>query len=148
MDGGPRQRRWIVHLWLMITFLMALLVLILHVSILVHIFLGLLFAGLVIAHLRQRRRTVASLWRDLCRACTWLKPRGRLAWENALLLVVTLNVIVSGFADYFNRDRGVMIHVEFMRPFRWHAVSSIVLLLFLTWHVLRRGKRLRRSVVR
>jgi hypothetical protein len=148
MGGDLRQQRWIVHLWLIITFLMALLVLLLHVSILLHIFLGLLFAALVIAHLRQRRRRVASLWRDLRRVGIWLKPRGRLVWADVLLLVVTLNVIVSGFVDYFSRRGGVMIHLGFIRPIRWHSVSAIVLAVFLLFHVLGRARRLRSSEVR
>jgi hypothetical protein len=148
MDDDFRQRRWIVHLWLIITFLMSLLVLTLRVSILMHIFLGLLFAGLVVAHLRQRRRTVALLWRNLRRVGSWLKPRGRLAWADILLLVVTLNVIVSGFADYFRKGGGVMIHLGIIHPFRWHSVSAIALLIILIWHVIRRAKRLRTSKVR
>jgi hypothetical protein len=148
IDGDPRQQRWIVHLWLIIMFLMSLLVLLLQTSILVHIFLGLLFAGLVLAHLRQRRRTVASLWRDLRRVTSWLRPRGRLAWADLLLLLVTLNVIASGFGDYFSSGSGVMIHLGFMRPFRWHSVSAIALLILLLVHVIRRASRLRTSAVR
>jgi hypothetical protein len=148
VKSDSRHQRWIVHLWLIVVFLMALLVLLLHVSILVHMFLGLLFVSLVIAHLRQRRRTVASLWRELCRAGTWLKPRGRLAWADMLLVVVTFNVIISGFIDYFSTSGGVMIHVGFVRPIRWHSVSAIVLLVFLLFHVAGRARRLRSSDVR
>jgi hypothetical protein len=148
MDGDLRQRRWIVHLWLIIMFLMALLVLLLHTPILVHIFLGLLFAVLVLTHLRQRRRTVASLWRDVRRVGSWLRPRGRLAWADVLLLLVTLNVIVSGFVDYFSSGHDVMIHLGFIRPIRWHSISAIVLLILLLFHVIRRARRLRVSDVR
>jgi hypothetical protein len=148
MDNEIRQQRWLVHLWLIISFLLSLVTFPLHLSILAHIFFGLLFAGLVVAHLRQRRRTVRILWRDIKRVAAWIKPRGRMAWADVVLVVVTLNVVVSGFADYFNHNQPVKIPLGFISPIRWHAVSSIVLLVLLVVHTLRRAKRLRTSQVR
>jgi hypothetical protein len=148
MDNEIRQQRWLVHLWLIISFLLSLITFPLHLSILAHISFGLLFAGLVVAHLRQRRRTVRMLWRDIKRVVAWIKPRGRMAWADVGLVVVTLNVVVSGFADYFNHNQPVMIPLGFISPIRWHAVSSIALLVLLVVHTLRRAKRLRTSQVR
>lgn len=94
MDNKIRQQRWRVHLWLIISFPLPLLTFLLHQSILAHIFFGLLFAGLVVAHLRQCRRTVKVPWRDITRVATWIKPRGRMAWADVVLVFVTLNVVV------------------------------------------------------
>lgn len=147
MDDLPSRQRWIVHLWLILTVLVSLLTLLPHFSILVHIFFGLLFAGLVVAHLRHRRRTVSILLADLRRFGRWIKPRGRMAWADLLLLFVTINVVLSGFFDYFEH-RPVMICTGLISPIRWHVVSSLVLLVLLTVHTLRRWRRLRTSKVR
>jgi len=55
---------------------------------------------------------------------------------------------VSGFADYFNHSRPVMVHLGLTNPLRWHAVSSIILLVLLLIHTFRRWKRLRTPQVR
>jgi hypothetical protein len=148
MDDQIRQQRWLVHLWLIISFILSLLTFPPHFSIPAHIFFGLLFAGLVVAHLRQRRRTVTILLSDFPRFGRWIKPRGRMAWADIVLVFLTLNVMVSGFADYFNHSRPVMVHLGLTNPLRWHAVSSIILLVLLLIHTFRRWKRLRTSQVR
>jgi hypothetical protein len=56
-------------------------------------------------------------------------------------------VMVSGFVDCFKGSRPVMISVGRISPIREHAVSSIVLLVLLLVHALRRRKRLRTSQV-
>jgi hypothetical protein len=147
MDDHSSRQRWIVHLWLMLSVLLSLLTLLPHFSILVHIFFGMLFGGLVVAHLRHRRRTVSILLADLRRFGRWIKPRGRMTWADLLLLFVTINVVVSGFFDYFEH-RSVMISTGLISPIRWHVVSSLVLLVLLTVHTLRRWRRLRTSKVR
>jgi hypothetical protein len=147
VDDQLSRQRWIVHLWLILTVLLSLLTLLPHFSIFVHIFFGLLFAGLVVVHLRHRRRTVSILLGDLRRFARWIKPRGRMAWADVVLLFVTINVVVSGFFDYFEH-RPVMIRTGFTNPIRWHVVSSLVLLVLVSVHTLRRWRRLRTSHVR
>lgn len=147
MEDHSRRQRWIVHLWLILTVLLSLLTLLPHFSIFVHIFFGVLFAGLVVAHLRHRRRTVSILLGDLRRFARWIRPRGRMAWADVILLFVTFNVVVSGFFDYFEH-RPVMISTGVISPIRWHVVSSLVLIVLLSVHTLRRRRRLRTSQVR
>jgi len=48
-----------------------------------------------------------------------------------ILTFLFVNVTVSGIADYIIGNRGVFITVGFVRPIRWHAVSAILLLLYL-----------------
>jgi hypothetical protein len=143
-----QRQRWLVHLWLIVSFVLSLAILIVHDAILVHILVGLLFGVLVIVHLGQRQRTVTSLLAKIRKIGSWLRPRGRMAWADFVLFFVTLNVIVSGFVDYYKGGRNVLVHLGFMRPFRWHAVSSILLLLLLVSHLISRWRRLRVSRVR
>lgn len=147
MNEKIRHQRWLVHLWLIIFALLSLITFPMYLSILAHISFGLIFAGLVVVHIRQRQRTVKFLWRDLRRFGAWIKPRGRLAWADVVLVFITLNVMVSGFVDCFKGSRPVMISVGRISPIREHAVSSIVLLVLLLVHALRRRKRLRTSQV-
>jgi hypothetical protein len=147
VDDQLSRRRWIVHLWLIVTFLLSLFTFVLQMSIFVHIVFGLLFAGLVIAHLRHRRRTVSILLGDMRHFGKWITPRGRMAWADVVLLFVTINVVVSGFFDYFEH-RPVMIATGITGPIRWHVLSSLVLLVLLAVHTLRRWRRIRTSQVR
>lgn len=131
----------------MVTFLLSMFTFVLQASIFVHIAFGLLFGGLVIAHLRHRHRMISVLLGDIRHFAKWITPRGRMAWADVVLLFVTVNVVVSGFFDYFEH-RPVMITTGIMNPIRWHVVSSLVLLVLLVVHTLRRWRRLRTSHVR
>jgi hypothetical protein len=147
VDDQLSRQRWIVHLWLIITFFLSLFTFVLNVSIFVHILFGLLFAALVVAHLGHRRRTVTILLGDMRGFKRWITPRGRMAWADVGLLFVTLNVVVSGFFDYFDH-RPVMLRTGLTSPIRWHVLSSLVLLVLLSVHTIRRWRRLRTSHVR
>jgi hypothetical protein len=105
----------------------------------IHIAVGLVFAVLVGAHLVQRRRITGRLATHLLRVRTLSRPRGRLAVADALLAIVTLAMVVSGFWDW---SLGHPTHI------RWHAISGVALGGFLLVHTLRRRKRLRSSQVR
>ena len=64
-----------------------------------HLVVGLAFVALVGVHVVQRRHTVARLLGNLGRVRTWFRRRGRLAWSDLVLALLTLNVLVSGSYD-------------------------------------------------
>jgi hypothetical protein len=139
--------RWAVHLGLLCSAAAAIGTLqLLHVRIAIHTDAGLVFVGLVVAHLAQRRRTLARMATQIVRARTFVERRIRLTVSDLLLLFITLNVLVSGVLDW---SRGVPIQLPLPRPFdRWHLDSGLVLVVYLAVHVWRRRKRLRRSTIR
>jgi hypothetical protein len=139
--------RGAVHLGLLCSAAAALGTLdLLHVRIAIHTDVGLVFAGLVVVHLAQRRRTLARMATRIVRARTIAERGIRLAVSDLLLLFITVNVLVSGVLDW---SRGVPIQLPLPGPFgRWHAISGLALVVYLTVHVWRRRKRLRRSTIR
>ena len=139
--------RWAVHLGLLCSAAAALGTLqLLHVRIAIHTDVGLVFVGLVVVHLAQRRQTLARMASQIVRVRTFAGRRIRLTVSDFLLLFITLNVLVSGVLDW---DRGEPIQLPLPRPFnRWHLDSGLVLVVYLTVHVWRRRKRLRRSTIR
>jgi hypothetical protein len=116
------------------------------VRVALHTDVGLVFVGLVVIHLAQRRRTIVRMAAQIARAGTFVERRIRLAVSDLLLLVITLNVLVSGIVDW---NRGTPARLPLPKPFyRWHLDSGLVLIIYLTVHVWRRRKRLRRSTIR
>lgn len=151
-DGDARSRwrtRWrsMVHLGLLCSGAAALATLqLLHVRIAYHTVVGLVFVGLVVVHLVQRRRTVARMAAQLLRAGTLARRRIGLGLSDAVLLVVTVNVLVSGVVDW---GRGSPTPVPLPKPFsRWHLDAGLVLVVYLAVHVWHRRRRLRRSTIR
>jgi hypothetical protein len=111
-----------------------------------HADVGLVFVGLVSVHLAQRRRTLARMVTQIVRARTFVERTTRLAVSDLLLLVITLNVLVSGIVDW---SRGAPTQLPLPKPFyRWHLDSGLALVVYLAVHVWRRRKRLRRSTIR
>jgi hypothetical protein len=152
MAQGRRMRaRFAVHLCLLVTFAAALATVTLITEGLPHLVVGLAFVALVGLHVVQRRHTVVRLLGNLGRAGTWLHRRGRLAWSDAVLALLTLNVLVSGTYDLASGNQ-VILHPEGVGvPFRdigWHVASALVLLVYLCVHAARRWGRIRRSVIR
>lgn len=143
----PTRARWAIHLALLCSAAAALGTLqLLHVRIAYHSIVGLVFVGLVVVHLAQRRQTVARMAAQLVRAKSFVKRRIRLTLADVLLLVFTVNVLVSGVLDW---SRGAPIALPLPVPFdRWHLDSGVVLVAYLAVHVWRRRKRLRRSTIR
>jgi hypothetical protein len=139
--------RWAVHLGLLCSAAAALGTLdLLHVRIAIHTDVGLVFVGLVVVHLAQRRRTLARMATQIVRARTSAGRRIHLTVSDLLLLIITLNVLVSGLLDW---SRGVPIQLPLPRPFdRWHLDSGLILVIYLAVHVWHRRKRLRRSTIR
>ncbi len=66
-------------------------------------------------------------------------------WSDFVLFLLTLNVMVSGLGDY------VVEHTIFLPipgPYvlqKWHAMSALILLIYVVTHVVRRRRRLWRS---
>jgi hypothetical protein len=138
-------RRWWVHLGLIASFGVATLVLVAGRSLGVHIVAGVGFAILVVAHLVQRRRTVRTLATSLPSLTT--SPRGRLALSDAVLIFLAANAIASGLIDWM-LARSVMVGVPGMQPLNWHTTSSLLLIVYVVIHVIRRASRLRHSQIR
>ena len=141
------RSRWLVHLGL-IAFLAAALATLqlLHVRNAIHADVGLAFAGLVVVHLAQRRHRIARMLAQLARLGPRAEHELRLLASDAILAIVTVNVVVSGVLDW---GRGAPLLLPLPNPFsRWHLTSSVVLVVYLIVHVARRWKRIRRSTVR
>jgi len=154
VSDAPRtpaqRRRWAVHLLLIFSFLAALAScahFIGHVSIGWHSIIGLGFAALIIVHFVQRRHRVAGLLSQLRRWTSWRQKIGRLAWSDLILTFLFLNLIVSGIVDYLRHQNGVFLNLPFLGSIRWHALSAILVLVYLLVHVIRRAARLRTSRV-
>jgi len=150
-DTRPRDplgtRRWQVHLGLIVSFGVALFVVVERMSIAVHVIAGLCFAALVGAHLVQRRRTVRTLTASLIETPFWRTPRGRLALADGVLAFLAINVVVSGFVDWAS-PAPVMVRLPGIAPLNWHTTTSLLLLVYVVVHVVRRRGRLRHSRIR
>jgi hypothetical protein len=149
-DVHSSRRTWergLVHLGLLLTTAGALATLtILYIRNAIHADIGLVFVGLVVVHLLQRRRTVASMMSQLTRVRTFAERRIRLTGSDLILAFITLNVLISGVLDW---GRGEPIQLPLPRPFdRWHLLSGVALVIYLTVHVWHRRKRLRGSTIR
>jgi hypothetical protein len=145
------ERRWWVHLGLIVTFGLALLLFVARMGLTLHIIAGLCFGGLVVVHLAQRRRTLRTLASDLVRPVRWLTRRGRLAFSALVLIFLAANVIASGIVDWL-KGHSVMLEVRTvgipLPAFNWHTTTSLLLIVYVVVHVLRRLARLRHSRIR
>jgi hypothetical protein len=143
--------RFAVHLVLLATFAASLATVTAMTEGWPHLVLGSAFVGLVLIHVAQRRHTVARLLGNLGRPLTWLKRRGRLAWSDLILAVLTLNVLVSGSDDLATGNQVILQPRDWGIPFRdigWHVSAALLLTAYLVVHVARRWGRIRRSVIR
>jgi hypothetical protein len=149
--GRHSRARWLVHLWLIGTFAGSLAALVLSQSLTVHLMIGLAFVALAGVHVAQRRHTVARLLGNLGRMRTWFRRRGRLAWSDLVLTLLTLNLLASGIYDLLSTNKGMVRLRDVGIPLPdigWHTLSAIVLLGYLSVHVARRWRRVRRSAIR
>ena len=145
------QARFAVHLWLLLTFAASLATVTLITEGTPHLVVGLAFVALVGLHVLQRRHAVVRLLGNLGRPSAWPRYRGRLAWSDVVLTLLTLNVLTSGTYDLLSGTQVILHPREIGIPFRdigWHVLSALVLLVYLCVHVLRRWDRIRRSVIR
>jgi hypothetical protein len=145
------RARWVVHLLLLALFAASLATVTLITEGWPHLVVGSAFVALAIVHVVQRRHTVGRLLGHLGRVRTWVRRRGRLAWSDLVLAVLTVNVLVSGTWDLVTGNQVILHPHRVGIPFRdigWHVASALVLLAYLCVHVARRWGRLRRSTVR
>jgi hypothetical protein len=128
--------RWLVHLLLIGTAVVSLAV---EPVLTLHVILGLAFVALVAVHLVQRRNTSLRLLGRLTHVATLQRRPGRLAVADAALLLLTAGMLASGLWDW------VAGHPT---TIRWHAITGVVLAVYLVVHTFRRRSRLRRSRIR
>lgn len=156
LHGGQRssrrvQQRFVVHLCLLAALAASLATATLITEGLPHLVVGSAFMGLVLIHIVQRRHTVVRLAASLGRPLTWFKRRGRMAWSDLVLILLTLNVLISGIYD-LSTGTQVILHPRSVGiPFRdigWHVSAALLLVAYLCVHVTRRWGRIRRSVIR
>jgi hypothetical protein len=150
-QGGRMRSRFAVHLGLLAAFAASLATVTLITEGWPHLVVGLAFVALAGVHVVQRRHTVARLLGNLGRVRTWFRRRGRLAWSDAILALLTLNVLVSGTYDLVSGNQVILHPRSVGIPFRdigWHVASALVLFVYLFVHVARRWGRIRRSAIR
>lgn len=128
--------RWWVHLGLMASVIVSLSF---EFILTVHIVVGLIFVALVIGHLVQRRKISGKLARRLTRFTTSQGRLGRMAISDALLALLTLAMLGSGFVD---------VALGHPTQIRWHALLGVALTVYLVVHSLRRRNRLKSSAIR
>jgi hypothetical protein len=113
-----------------------------------HSIIGLVVLALVIVHLTQRRQTVRRLISRLFVRPSLTGRQSRQAESDLILWILTLNAVVSGVADFVV---GHTIFLSIPGPTilqKWHAMSVLVLLVYVIVHVVRRRGRLRSSHIR
>lgn len=135
IDTRIALSRWLIHLGLILT---AIVSLALEFVIAVHIIVGLIFVVFVGVHLAQRRRVSMNLIRRLPRITKWAQRSGRMAVSDTLLLTLTLGMLASGFVD---------LAIGHPTRLRWHAITGVVLAIWLVVHTLRRRTRLKKSSI-
>jgi len=131
-----RAVRWLVHIGLIGS---AIVSLVLEPILVLHVIFGVLFVFLVACHLAQRRRISKRLAVGLLKARGLLLPGGRLALADGFLFIVTSAMLISGFWDLWAPH-----HTKI----RWHAITGVVMTVFLIVHTVRRRARLRISNIR
>jgi predicted alpha/beta hydrolase len=143
--------RLLVHLVLLATFAASLATVTAMTEGWPHLVVGSAFVGLVVIHVAQRRHTAIRLLGNLARSATWLTRRGRLAWSDLILALLTLNVLMSGSWDLATGNQVILQPRSVGIPFRdigWHVSAALLLLVYLCVHVGRRWGRIRHSVIR
>ena len=117
----------------------AIVSLVLEPILVLHVIFGVLFVFLVACHLAQRRRISKRLAVRLLKARGLLLPGSRLALADGFLFIVTSAMLISGFWDLWAPH-----HTKI----RWHAITGVVMTVFLIVHTVRRRARLRISNIR
>jgi hypothetical protein len=118
-------------------------------SITIHVIFGVWFIAMMLLHLFQRRRTIKTLLRRLFGAQTRSRAASRLAISDIILELLVLNVLVSGVVDGVNHHatQFPLANVLHLPPglSQWHKLAAIILVVYVTVHIIRRRKRLRHS---
>jgi hypothetical protein len=140
MSGRPARSwaRWLIDILLIAGGVVSLIVE--PLSIAIHSVVGLVFVGTVGPHLWHRRRWIAGVLTRLRRpgrlpaALRW-----SLSQSSLLFVLVVVVVTVSGLYDWLDARTRI----------RWHAISSVVLIVVVArhawtrrrWLLRRRGRR-------
>jgi hypothetical protein len=128
--------RWLVHVGLIASTVTSL---VLEPVLSLHVALGLVFVVLVGCHLAQRRRVSTRLAVRLLKVHNLLAPAGRLALADGFLFIISCAMLFSGFWDLWAPQ-----HTKI----RWHAITGVILTIYLAVHTISRWKRLRFSQIR
>lgn len=146
------RNRWFVHCSLIIGFLVAVISAIFlskqyagHSGVTDHAIFGLIVLALIVVHLLQRRHTVRRLLARFANREPSTSARSRQADADMILWLLALNAMISGSADFVS---GYQILLPIPGPIifqKWHAFSSLVLLVYVIVHVIRRRSRLHTS---
>jgi hypothetical protein len=128
--------RWLVHVSLIGSVILSL---VLEPVLTLHVVFGVVFVLLVACRLVQRRRISKRLAVRLLKVRSYLLPGSRLALADGFLLIITSAMLISGFWDLWAPH-----HTKI----RWHAITGVLLTVFLVVHTLRRWRRLRFSQIR
>ncbi len=134
---SPRSAlRWLVHVTLIGS---AITSLVLEPVLTLHVIFGIVFVLFVGFHLAQRRRISHRLAVRLLKVQKLLGSAGRLALADGFLFIITVAMLISGFWDLWAPH-----HTKI----RWHAITGVVLTIYLVVHTARRWRRLRFSQIR
>jgi hypothetical protein len=150
-QGSRVQFRFVVHLLLLAAFAASLATVTIVTEGVPHLVVGSVFFALVLVHIVQRRHTVARLTVALGQPFKWLKRRGRMAWSDLVLALLTGNALISGVYDLATGSQVILHPRSVGIPFRdigWHVSAALLLLAYLCVHVTRRWGRIRRSAIR
>jgi len=148
--SGRARSRWAVHLALLVTIIAALVPLLLFTGnsrVTIHVVVACVFLGLVIVHLGQRRHTLRRLIAQLARAGSRVRSR-RLAVSDVIFGFLAANVLASGIFDLATGHNASIPLPGIHFFIGWHSLSGLLFAGYLIAHVIRRRKRLRRSLIR
>jgi hypothetical protein len=149
--SGRARSRWAVHLALLVTIIAAVVPLLLLFTgdsrVTIHVVVAWVFLGLVIVHLGQRRHTLRRLIAQLGRAGSRVRSR-RLAVSDVIFGFLAANVLASGIFDLATGQNASIPLPGIQFFIGWHSLSGLLFAGYLIAHVIRRRKRLRRSLIR
>jgi hypothetical protein len=149
------RKRWYVHLALIVGFVATVVSAIFlskkylgHSGTTNHSIIGLIVLAFVLTHLYQRRHTVARLISRLWNRRKSSETQTRMAVSDLILWLLVLNAMISGVADFLV-GHTIFLSIPGPNLFqKWHAMSALVLLVYVIVHVIRRRARLRTSRIR
>lgn len=116
-------RRWLIDMFLIAGGVVSLVFE--PIVIAIHSIVGLIFMGTIGPHLWHRRTWIQGTWTRI-RQRRQLSSRLRWsAWQAALLLMLAIAVTASGLWDWLGAPTKI----------RWHAISGVILIGVVGWHV-------------
>jgi hypothetical protein len=129
---GRSWRRWLIDILLIAGGVVSLVFE--PISIAIHSIVGLIFVGTVGPHLWHRRRWMTGVLARLRRGGRLPATLGWSVAQSVLLLVLVAVVTASGLYDWLDARTRI----------RWHAISSIILIVVVARHAWTRRRWLLR----